>query len=104
MYGMILIEPVVGLPKVDREFYVMQGELYTADAYGKNGLQEFSVDKLMDERPEYYTFNGAAAVVGWSEVAVPSCSPIRRVWWRNVSGLLAASIGNRCCRTSAATR
>ena len=46
----------------------------------------------------------AAAVVGWSAVAVPSCSPIRSVWWRNVSGLLPASMGNRCCRTSAATR
>jgi nitrite reductase (NO-forming) len=54
---------VVGLPKVDREFYVMQGELYTADAYGKNGLQEFSVDKLMDERPEYFTFNGAVGAL-----------------------------------------
>ena len=63
MYGMILVEPVVGLPKVDREFYVMQGELYTADAYGKNGLQEFSVDKLMDERPEYFTFNGAVGAL-----------------------------------------
>ena len=63
MYGMILVEPIVGLPKVDREFYVMQGELYTADAYGKNGLQEFSVDKLMDERPEYFTFNGAVGAL-----------------------------------------
>src|SRR5579863_1905057 len=29
MYGMILVEPEAGLPKVDREFYVMQGEVYT---------------------------------------------------------------------------
>jgi len=63
MYGMILVEPVGGLPKVDREFYVMQGELYTADAYGKNGLQEFSVDKLMDEHPEYFIFNGAVGAL-----------------------------------------
>jgi hypothetical protein len=46
----------------------------------------------------------AAELGGWSEVAVPSCSPIRSVWWRNVSGLLPASMGNRCCRTSAAAR
>jgi nitrite reductase (NO-forming) len=63
MYGMILVEPVGGLPKVDREFYVMQGELYTAEPYGKTGLQEFSVDKLMDERPEYFTFNGAVGAL-----------------------------------------
>jgi nitrite reductase (NO-forming) len=29
MYGLILVEPEEGLPKVDREFYVMQGEIYT---------------------------------------------------------------------------
>lgn len=27
MYGLILVEPAEGLPKVDREFYVMQGEI-----------------------------------------------------------------------------
>jgi nitrite reductase (NO-forming) len=63
MYGMILVEPVTGLPKVDHEFYVMQGELYTADPYGKTGLQQFSVDKLMDEHPEYFVFNGAVGAL-----------------------------------------
>src|SRR5262245_21399082 len=28
MYGLILVEPEGGLPKVDREFYVMQGDIY----------------------------------------------------------------------------
>ena len=63
MYGMILVEPVAGLPKVDREFYVMQGELYTAEAYGHTGQQEFSVEKLMDEHPEYFVFNGAVGAL-----------------------------------------
>jgi nitrite reductase (NO-forming) len=63
MYGMILVEPVSPLPKVDREFYVMQGELYTAEAYGHAGLQEFSFDKLMDEHPEYFVFNGAVGAL-----------------------------------------
>ena len=31
MYGLILVEPEGGLPQVDREFYVMQGELYTVE-------------------------------------------------------------------------
>jgi nitrite reductase (NO-forming) len=35
MYGLILVEPAGGLPKVDREFYVMQGELYTTGPYGQ---------------------------------------------------------------------
>ena len=59
MYGMILVEPEGGLPAVDREYYVMQGELYTAQKHGSRGLQEFSVDKLLDERPEHLMFNGS---------------------------------------------
>src|SRR3546814_19111583 len=59
MYGMILVEPAGGLPEVDREFYVMQGELYTAQKHGSSGLQEFSLDKLLDERPEHLLFNGS---------------------------------------------
>src|SRR5690606_24789903 len=51
MYGMILIEPEGGLSKVDREFYVMQGELYTTQKHGSQGLQEFSLEKLLDENP-----------------------------------------------------
>lgn len=58
MYGLILIEPEGGLSKVDREFYIMQGELYTAQKHGTPGLQEFSLDKLLDEKPEHMMFNG----------------------------------------------
>ena len=59
MYGLILVEPEGGLPKVDKEFYVMQGELYTAQKHGSSGLQEFSLDKLLDEKPEHLMFNGS---------------------------------------------
>jgi nitrite reductase (NO-forming) len=60
MYGMILVEPEEGLPPVDREFYVMQGEIYTEEAFGARGEQFTDYDKLMNETPEYYVFNGAA--------------------------------------------
>ncbi|MCX8474785.1 MAG: copper-containing nitrite reductase [Sphingomonas sp.] len=60
MYGMILVEPAEGLPKADREFYVMQGELYTEQPFGTKGELSESVDKLLAEAPEYYVFNGAA--------------------------------------------
>lgn len=59
MYGMILVEPAGGLPAVDHEFYVMQGELYTLEALGKKGKLGFSVDKLLTEKPEYFVFNGS---------------------------------------------
>ena len=59
MYGLILVEPEGGLPPVDREFYVMQGELYTHEGYGSRGHLTEDFDKLMNEMPEYYVFNGA---------------------------------------------
>jgi nitrite reductase (NO-forming) len=59
MYGLILVEPAGGLPEVDEEFYVMQGELYTNQRHGTHGELSFSLEKLLDEQPEYYFFNGA---------------------------------------------
>lgn len=58
MYGLILVEPEEGLPQVDREFYVMQGEIYTEESFGTSGLLTESYDKLLNERPEYFVFNG----------------------------------------------
>lgn len=58
MYGLILVEPEEGLPPVDREFYVMQGEIYTEESFGTAGLLTQSYDKLINERPEYFVFNG----------------------------------------------
>ncbi len=58
MYGMILVEPKDGLSKVDKEFYVMQGELYTKGKTLEKGHQEFSLEKLQKEEPEYAVFNG----------------------------------------------
>ncbi len=58
MYGMILVEPEGGLPKVDREFYVMQGEIYTTGKFGDQGMQMPDTDKLLNETPDYYVLNG----------------------------------------------
>ncbi len=59
MYGLILVEPKGGLPPVDREFYVMQGDFYTAGRYGEEGLQPFDQNKAIDEKPSYVVFNGS---------------------------------------------
>ncbi len=76
MYGMILVEPKKGLPPVDREFYVMQGELYTSGKLGEHGRQAFSREKLLSETPEYVVFNG-------------------RVGALRGSGALTANVGER---------
>lgn len=51
MYGLILVEPKGGLPKVDKEYYVMQSEFYTKGKYGAAGIEPFSMEKAIDERP-----------------------------------------------------
>ena len=63
MYGLILVEPSGGLPHVDREYYIMQGEIYTTAPKGKSGLQQFSAENLMSENAQYYLFNGAVDAI-----------------------------------------
>lgn len=58
MYGMVLVEPEGGLPRVDHEFYVMQGEFYTRGRTMEAGLQAYDNEKAREERPEYVVFNG----------------------------------------------
>lgn len=63
MYGLILVEPKKGLPKVDREYYVMQGDFYTKGKYGEPGLQPFSMEKAILEQPDYVVFNGSVGAL-----------------------------------------
>ncbi len=59
MYGLILVEPKEGLPPVEREYYIMQSEFYTAGKFGVEGLQPFDMEKAIDEKPSYVVFNGS---------------------------------------------
>ncbi len=70
MYGLIVVEPAGGLPPVDKEFYVMQGEIYTAQPFGTPGHVEFSHEKMLDEAAEYFVFNGSAGVLTLDEYAL----------------------------------
>jgi copper-containing nitrite reductase len=58
MYGLILVEPENGLPKVDREFYVMQSEIYTKDAPDDAEVLQYSHEKGLLEQPRFVVFNG----------------------------------------------
>lgn len=65
MYGLILVEPPEGLTKVDREFYVVQGDFYTVGKYREKGYQPFDMQKAIDENPTYVLFNGSeSSLVG----------------------------------------
>ncbi|MBJ6118222.1 nitrite reductase, copper-containing [Pontibacter sp. BT310] len=63
MYGLILVEPEAGLPKVDKEYYVMQGDFYTKGDFGVPGLQPFDMQKALDENPSYVVFNGSVGAL-----------------------------------------
>lgn len=61
MYGLIVVEPKEGLEKADREFYVMQGEIYAAGKRGEKGHLEYDGEQLFREQPQFVVFNGKAA-------------------------------------------
>lgn len=63
MYGLILVEPKGGLPKVDREYYIMQGDFYTSGRTGEAGHQSFDMDKALAENPDYVVFNGSVGAI-----------------------------------------
>jgi len=65
MYGLILVEPPEGLPPVDKEYYVMQGEFYTVGKYREKGHQPFDMQKAIEENATYVLFNGSeGAMIG----------------------------------------
>jgi nitrite reductase (NO-forming) len=63
MYGLIVVEPAGGLPKVDREYYLMQGDFYLQGQRGDQGLRAFDLTKMLDEKPDYVLFNGGVGAV-----------------------------------------
>ena len=63
MYGLVLLEPKEGLPKVDKEFYIVQGDFYTKGKYGEPGLQPFDMDKAIREDADYVVFNGHVGAI-----------------------------------------
>lgn len=70
MYGLIVVEPEEGLPPVDHEFYVMQGEIYTNHPFGTAGHMEFSHQRMLDETADYFVFNGSANALALDENAL----------------------------------
>lgn len=78
MYGLILVEPENGFPKVDREFYVLQSEFYSKGKHGQKGLQPFDMEKAVKEQPDYVVFNGSVgALTGDNAIKAKSGETIR---------------------------
>ena len=75
MYGLILVEPENGLTAVDREYYVMQGEIYTEEPFGTQGEVSTAMKSCSTKEAEYFVFNGA---VGGIFQAAPAQGQSRR--------------------------
>lgn len=63
MFGLILVEPEDGLPPVDKEFYIMQHEMYLLPEDNNPRAKEFECDydAAARENPSHVLFNGREA-------------------------------------------
>ena len=91
MYGLILVEPKEGLPPVDKEYYVMQGDFYTKGAYGEQGLQSFDMDKAIREQPDYVVFNGAVGALNGEKALTANVGETVRLFVGNGGPNLVSS-------------
>lgn len=91
MYGLILVEPEGGLPPVDKEFYVMQGDFYTEGRFGEAGPQPFDMQKAYDERPDYVVFNGSVNALSGENALQAKAGETIRIFFGNGGPNLASS-------------
>lgn len=77
MYGLILIEPKEGLPPVDKELYIVQGEFYTAGPRGTKGLQVIDAGKMLKGIPEYIVFNGRTGAISKEHITLKQGEKVR---------------------------
>ncbi|WP_439649425.1 copper-containing nitrite reductase [Flavobacterium taihuense] len=83
MYGLILVEPEGGLPPVDKEFYVMQGDFYTKGSYGEQGIQPFDMNKALKEEPDYVVFNGKVGSIAGDNALTAKVGETVRLYMGN---------------------
>ncbi len=91
MYGLILVEPREGLPRVDREYYVCQGDFYTKGRNGDPGLQPFDMEKAVREQPEYVVFNGAVGAIAGDQALTAKAGETVRLFVGNGGPNLVSS-------------
>ncbi|HUK28931.1 MAG TPA: copper-containing nitrite reductase [Candidatus Acidoferrales bacterium] len=92
MYGLMLVEPKGGLPKVNDEFYIVQGEFYTMGPYGQQGFQSFSYQKAQAETPDYIVFNGRVGTLMGSGTMRVKVGDSVRVFFGNAGPNLDSSL------------
>jgi nitrite reductase (NO-forming) len=90
MYGMILVEPKEGLPKVDKEFYIMQSEFYVKDG-AKGQPATLDMQKGIDEKPSYVVFNGSVGAIAGENALQAKAGETIRLFVGNAGPNLVSS-------------
>lgn len=91
MYGLILVEPEGGLPPVDKEYYIMQGDFYTKGENGAPGLQAFDMKKAVDEDADYVVFNGKVGALTGDNAITANVGETVRLYMGNGGPNLVSS-------------
>ncbi|MDA1128441.1 MAG: copper-containing nitrite reductase [Chloroflexi bacterium] len=63
MYGSIIVLPKGGLPDVDKEFYLMEGDFYTEPSKDDPSRHVYSPERISAENPSYVVTNGRVGAV-----------------------------------------
>jgi copper-containing nitrite reductase len=90
MYGLILVEPATGLPKVDREFYVLQSEFYTKPPIAGKTL-EYSHEDGLKEQPRFVVFNGRVGSLTGANALQVKTGERMRIYFGNAGPNLDSS-------------
>jgi nitrite reductase (NO-forming) len=90
MYGLILVEPKEGLPKVDREIYIMQSEFY-AKAGKKGEPHSLDFERGIAEQPTHVVFNGSMGAMTGDNAPVVNVGESVRLFVGNGGPNLSSS-------------
>jgi nitrite reductase (NO-forming) len=91
LFGLILVEPKRGLPKVAREYQIVQSEFYTEGRFGDRGPQRFSPEKALKEEPDYVLFNGRVGSLTGANSLVAMTGDRVRIFFGNAGPNLVSS-------------
>ncbi|KAG2426177.1 hypothetical protein HXX76_013158 [Chlamydomonas incerta] len=91
MYGLLLVEPEGGLPPVDKEFYVLQSEIYATESSETKGMLEYSYVDGLDEKPRKVVFNGAEGALQGRTPLVADQNDRVRIYFGNAGPNLISS-------------
>jgi len=85
MYGLILVEPKNGLPKVHKEFYVMQSEFYLdlANVDPKTMVAPIDYSKGLNEDADAVVFNGREGSLTDKDVLKANVGETVRIFFGN---------------------